>query len=379
MTNRDESSAQGEGPRKKQQTTTRSRTVAANGSSRSISRRGDALTMADIARFAGVAQSTVSRVLNNNDSAFPIAPETRARVLDAAAKLGYRPNPAARALAGAPTMLLGVIVRDLGNPFFASALNVLAAEAMTNDYNLILGHAHGRSPRVTALTDILETRQTDAIILLGDLHGQPALVNDLKTSSIPVVATWQGISAVDFPTMDVDDRVGVRIALEHLFELGHERIALVSGSPLDNTIRERLYLQHMYDRSRGVPSDYVQHVTNSLEGGEAGVRALLDLAKPPSAILATTDVVALGVLYGAWSRGCVVGRDLSVVGYDDLFWSARAVPPLTTVRMPTEEIVRAAVRAAIDLARSRDKTASPTVTLFEPHLAVRSSTGLARP
>jgi DNA-binding LacI/PurR family transcriptional regulator len=365
--------------RKKQRTTTRSGAVATNGSSRAVSRRGDALTMADIARFAGVAQSTVSRVLNKTGSAFPIAPETRARVLDAAARLGYRPNPAARALAGAPTMLLGVICRDLGDPFFASALNVLAAEAMANDYNLILGHAHGRSARVTALTDLLETRQTDAIILLGDLHDQPALVQDLRTSSIPVVATWQGIFAVDFPTMDVDDRVGIRIALEHLFELGHERIALVSGMPLDNTFRERLYLQHMYDRFRGVPSDYVRHVTNSLEGGEAAVRALLDLAEPPSAILATTDVVALGVLHGAWSRGYVVGQDLSVVGYDDLFWSARAVPPLTTVRMPMEEIVRAAVRTAIDLARSRDKTGSPTVKLFEPDLAVRSSTGRVRP
>src|SRR4051812_17581520 len=102
-------------------------------------------TMRDIAAAARVSQSTVSRVLNNAPTRVPIAPETRERVILAAKKLGYRPNPLARGLRGAPTMLLGAVVRDITDPFFAGAIEALSVEAMARGYNVVLGHAHGRA------------------------------------------------------------------------------------------------------------------------------------------------------------------------------------------------------------------------------------------
>ena len=119
-------------------------------------------TMRDIAEAAGVSQSTVSRVLNDVPTRVPIAAETRERVTLAARKLGYRPNPLARGLRGAPTMLLGAVVRDITDPFFAGAIEALSVTANSHGYNLVLGHARGRADEAIALTGVLETRHCDA-------------------------------------------------------------------------------------------------------------------------------------------------------------------------------------------------------------------------
>ena len=151
-------------------------------------------TMRDIAEAAGVSQSTVSRVLNDVPTRVPIAAETRERVTLAARKLGYRPNPLARGLRGAPTMLLGAVVRDITDPFFAGAVEALSVAAMSHGYNLVLGHAAAGPTTRLALTAVLETRHCDAIVLLGDLQDQPRLFADLADLLVPVVGLWQGSS-----------------------------------------------------------------------------------------------------------------------------------------------------------------------------------------
>src|SRR6478609_7598269 len=195
-------------------------------------------TMRDIATAAGVSQSTVSRVLNDAPTTVPIAAETRERVTIAARRLGYRPNPLARGLRGAATMLLGAVVRDITDPFFAGAIEALSVEAIARGYNVVLGHAHGRADEALALTAVLETRHCDAIVLLGDMQDQPRLLADLKDSIVPVIALWQGTSPLAVPTVDVDNAAGIRAGLDHLTGLGHRRIAFVSGRPLGD-IRER--------------------------------------------------------------------------------------------------------------------------------------------
>ncbi|MCI0583054.1 MAG: LacI family transcriptional regulator [Chloroflexi bacterium] len=331
--------------------------------------------MRDIASAAGVSQSTVSRVLNDAPTRVPIAAETRERVVLAARTLGYRPNPLARGLRGAPTMLLGAVVRDFSDPFFAGAIEALAVEAMARGYNVVLGHAHGRLDEAIALTTVIETRHTDAVVLLGDMQDQPRLLADLRSSVVPVVALWQGVAPLEFPTADVDDRAGIVLGLEHLIGLGHRRIALVSARlPGDNPHRQEAYTEVMTTRLGGVPQGFVQPVPNTLAGGEAGLRALLDLAEPPTAIVATTDLVAVGVLHAAFSLGRSVPTDLSVVGYDDILIAAHTVPALTTVRMPIPEIVGEGVRLAIELARDPSASREPRAIRFEPSLIVRQST-----
>ncbi len=220
--------------------------------------------MRDIAAAANVSQSTVSRVLNNAPTRVPIAEETRERVTLAARKLGYRPNPLARGLRGAPTMLLGAVVRDITDPFFAGAIEALSIEAMARGYNVVLGHAQGRTDQALALTAVLETRHCDAIVLLGDMQDQPRLLADLRTSLVPVVALWQGSSLLEVPTVDVDNVAGVRDGLEHLVELGHRRIAFVSGRHLgDIREREAAFIGFMTERFGGVDPAFVRQVPNT--------------------------------------------------------------------------------------------------------------------
>jgi len=332
-------------------------------------------TMRDIARAAGVSQSTVSRVLNDAPTRVPIAADTRERVLAAAHQLGYRPNPHARSLRGASTMLIGAVVRDFSDPFFAGAIEALAVEAMARGYNVVIGHAHGRVDEGIALTSVLETRYTDAIVMLGDMQDQPRLLDDLRNSSVPVVATWQGTSPREFPTVDVDERAGIIAGLEHLMALGHRRIGFVSGRlPGDNWQRQDAFVEVANQRLGGVPDGFVQVVDNSLAGGEAALGALLELGDPPTAVVTSTDLVALGVLHAAYNQSRIVPDQLSVVGFDDLLLAAHTVPALTTVRMPIAEIVREAVELAIELARDPAASREPRVKVYEPTLVIRQST-----
>jgi DNA-binding LacI/PurR family transcriptional regulator len=331
--------------------------------------------MRDIAAMAGVSQSTVSRVLNDAPTRVPIAPETRERVILAARELGYRPNPLARGLRGASTMLLGAVVRDITDPFFAGAVEALSVEAVAHGYNVVLGQAHGRADEALALTTVLETRHCDAIILLGDVQNQPRLLADLKDSVVPVVALWQGTSPLDVPTVDVDNAAGVRAGLEHLAALGHTRVAFVSGRPLGD-IRERraAFEAAMRERFGGVRSDYVREVQNTPAGGEEALHDLIALDEPPTAIVTSTDTLAVGVLHAAYMTGRSVPADLSVVGFDDILLASHTIPALTTLRMPIREIVRAGVEMAIDAARNGRPTGEPRVEIVAPSLIIRQST-----
>lgn len=334
-------------------------------------------TMKDIAEETGVSRSTVSRVLSNAPVIVPIAPQTRERVLAAAGRLGYRPNPLARALRGAPTMLLGAIVRDITDPFFAGAIEAVSVHARALGYNIVLGHAHSMATEAHALAAILEARQCDAILMLGDMSDQPELIEELHDTHVPVVALWQGTELRSISAVNVDNRVGIAAAMTHLAGLGHRRIAFVGGRPLgDIQERETAYVEAMARIIPALPDGYVQRMANTAAEGEAALRALMSLPTPPTAIVAATDALAIGVLRGAYVAGVRVPADLSVVGFDDIPWAATTVPALTTVRMPTAEMAAAAIKVAIRLAGQpiRDRPQASIVRVFRPELVVREST-----
>jgi DNA-binding LacI/PurR family transcriptional regulator len=332
------------------------------------------VTMRDIAAAAEVSQSTVSRVLSDAPTAVPIAPETRERVIEASRRLGYRPNPLARGLRGAATNLIGAVVRDFSDPFFAGAIEALVVESMAHGYNVVLGHAHGRLDETTPLTAVLETRHTDAIILLGDMQ-QPQLLADLRELHVPVVGLWQGTSPIEFPTVDTDDRAGIRTGLAHLEALGHRRIAFVSADlPGGYRLREDAYVEFMRERFGGAPAGYLERCENTLAGGDAALRRLLRHAEPPTAVATSTDLVAVGVLHAAHSLDATVPDRLSVVGYDDILIASHTAPALTTLRMPIAEIVSHAVSRAVTMARDPGAVRSASLSIFAPELIVREST-----
>lgn len=333
--------------------------------------------MQDIAKAAGVSQSTVSRVLNDTPTSVPIAADTRERVQEVAKRLGYRPNPLARGLRGARTMLLGVIVREITDPFFSMAIEALSTEALARGYNVVLGSAHSKADEAIALKAVLETRHCDAILLLGDMRDEPKFLDDLRASQTPVIALWHGTELEGVPTVNIDNRAGMVAALDHLIDKGHERIAFIGGRPLGD-IRERrtAFYEHLEEKGIAVPDEYVQNVINEPAGGDAAYRNLVALDNPPTAVVCSTDHLATGVLHAAADLGIVVPRDLSVVGFDDIPMASFTVPSLTTVHMPVAEMTALAARLAMDEPEDGPSGAAKSFVVT-PTLVVRESTGEA--
>ena len=329
-------------------------------------------TMRDIALVTGVSQSTVSRVLSGTPTAVPIAAATRLRVTETAARMGYRPNPLARGLRGAPTMLLGVIVRDVTDPFFAGAIEAASLEANRRGYNVVLGHAHQSADEAVALWGILEARHCDALLFLGDLRDRPGLVEDLQNTSIPVVAMWHGSRESGIPTVSVDNRAGMAAIVDHLVGLGHRRIAFAGPRRLgDITEREEAYRASLERHGLAGRREYQQDASNDFGGGATAFDLLLDLDEPPTAIVAPTDVLAIGMLHAAQRRGLRVPGDVSISGFDDIPVAAVSVPALTTVRMPTQ----AMIVAALDLVIGPGSAGADGHPVLQPELVVRASTG----
>ncbi len=334
--------------------------------------RGRPVTMRDVARATNVSQSTVSRVLNRTPTTVPIAEETRERVFATARALGYRPNPLARGLRGASTMLLGVIVREITDPFFAGAIEAVTTAAGVRGYNVVLGHAHARAEEAITLWGVLEARHCDAILLLGDMRDQPRLLQDLRGEHVPVVALWHG-ATTDVPCVTVDNKAGIRAVLDHLTGLGHRRIAFVGPRRLGD-IEERgaAFVQYFADLAEPMRAGYLEHVSNEPSGGIDALARLLELREPPTAVVGATDVLAMGLLHAAHSHGLRVPEQLSITGFDDIAMAAYAVPALTTVRMPMGEMVDQALRLALDNAEPGNEQQIP---VLEPSLVVRESTG----
>jgi len=205
------------------------------------------------------------------------------------------------------------------------------------------------------------------------MQHQPQLLDDLRAAEVPVVALWQGSELHDISAVNVDNAKGVTAAVRHLQDLGHARIAFISSQLLGD-IRER---QAAYVDAVGpVPEGYLQHVANSPAGGADALLAMLRLPEPPTAVIASTDVVAMGALHAAAEQGLTVPDDLSVVGFDDIPLARFCVPALTTVRMPTTEMVAAAAGLVVEaLDRGRGEQSTPVVRLFDPEIVVRASSG----
>ena len=334
-------------------------------------------TMRQISEVAGVSQSTVSRILSGADFRVPIAANTRERVLKVVAELGYTPNPLARALRGARSALLGLIVRDVSDPFFALVIEAVTNEARRHGYGVVLGHARSRASEAVALQETLATWHCDALILLGDLRDQPVLMNQLLDSQLPVVGLCQGSRAPRMHVVNVDNAAGTHMALELLHNLGHRRIAFVRGGWIFGDARERqeAFRAFMRERNLPLPRRYVQASENDLAGGFNAALALLSLPQPPTAIYAASDKLALGVLKAASVRGMRVPEQLSVVGFDDIPMAAYAVPSLTTVRQPSEQLARLAVDDVLELLGK--PTTNSTKRIVQPELIQRDS--CARP
>jgi DNA-binding LacI/PurR family transcriptional regulator len=332
-------------------------------------------TARDVALLAGVSQSTVSRVLNDSETRL-ISDSTSQRVRAAALELGYSPHPLARALRGKHTHLIGLIVREIEDPFFARFISHLSIEARELGYQIVLGHAHSDPKQALQMTAVLETRHCDGVLLLGDLRDDVPATNKILKENRVVVALCRGQTPASVPTINSDNRTGMALLLEHLYALGHRRIAFVSGGWLGD-IRDRQQAYLAFQQLRGLPvvPEYSQTDSNDLEGGHRAMRRLLAIPVRPTAVMAADDVMAIGVLKAIADAGLRIPQDISVTGFDGIEMSQFTTPALTTVRQPVETMSRQALQLLMRLINNETIPDRDAINLVQPELVVRQSSG----
>lgn len=322
------------------------------------------VTIYEVAARAAVSASTVSRAFTVPEL---VRKDTLRRVLEAAQELGYEPNRAARALITGKTGNLGVLVPDIGNPFFSAILKGTSSRARESDHVLFLADTDEDPALEESLVRAM-AKQVDGLVLCSSRLAGERLAE--LTGQVPVVFVNRTVGAAASVVMDSAD--GVRQAVEHLAALGHQRLAFLCGPDSSWSNEQRRRGLGPAAEAAGVEVVELGPFTPHFD---AGVQAAdLVLASGATAVLAYNDLMALGVLSRLAARGVRVPEDVSVVGCDDIAMAAMATPPLTTIGMPTE----AAGRAAVDLLLRQLQ--SPTGSGEAPHrslgtqLLIRSST-----
>lgn len=340
------------------------------------------VTSKDVAIKAGVSRATVSCVLNNSKRV-RISPETRKKVLEAAAELKYYPNVLAQSLKTKRSKIIGLVIPSITNPFFPSIAQGVEDVAVEHGYNLFLCNSFRNRDKESSYIDALASKQVDGIIFASMTYSAQA-IQRLQDSDVRIVAFDRRISLEDVDAVLFDNRKGAEIAVEHLISLGHKNIAFLSGTTQVSSRQARLdgYKASLENHGLSVNPKFIlqdkhHEYENRRSNYEIDVgyrlgKQLIEKNPEVTAIFAVNDMTALGALKAVRSLGLKVPRDISLVGFDDIMMSELTDPPLTTVAQPKYEMGRAA--AELLISRLEDEKASARhLLVFPPELIVRKS------
>ncbi|MXG88345.1 LacI family DNA-binding transcriptional regulator [Nocardioides flavescens] len=328
----------------------------------------------DVAARAGVSLGTVSNVLNRPDR---VSSSTRERVEAAMGELGFVRNESARQLRTGTSQTLAYVVLDASNPFFTDVARGMEGAAEAHGLSLVLCNSGQRPDREAAHLALFAQQRVQGI-LVTPVDPTSPLLDRTRTLGTPVVIVDRTRHDASFCSVSVDDELGGRLAVEHLVDRGHRRIAFIGGPMEIGQITDRLRGARAAWADAGRPAeDLVVLVTDWLDvagGREAGARlAGMSSAKRPTAAFCANDLIALGLLQHAISSGTSVPEQLAIVGYDDIEFAAAAAVPLSSVRQPRHELGRAAADLLLDEAGNPDH--EHRQVQFTPELVARRSTG----
>jgi LacI family transcriptional regulator len=302
-----------------------------------------------------------------------ISEATRSKVLAIAAQIGYSPNPFARALRGKKTSLIGLIIREISDPLFAEFVEVISQEARNLNYQVVLGHAHSDADQALQLSNILDTRHCDGVLVLGDLRNDEKIIKMMTQSNKAVVAICFGKALASIPLINVDNEYGMQSLLDHLYQLGHRNIGFINGGWLGD-IKERKDAFINYSKAKELPysSEYIQTGSNDSSGGYQCMQWFLSLPNRPTAVVASDDVMAIGAIKAVLDAGLSIPKDISITGFDDIPMAKFCYPSLTTVRQPVDVMSKQALEILFDLIEERN---IGKIAKIIPELIIRDSTG----
>ncbi len=322
------------------------------------------ITIADVARVANVSKATVSAVINHKST---VAPETRDKVLDVIKRLNYRPSEVARSLSSKKTRCIGLVIKEIDNPYFAKVMKGVFDCCCENGYTVLLGSSELSPNQEMQSIETLLSQRVDGLIIspLQDQETDFLHLADLLRKNGPLV-TLGSVKNYSTNVVDIDNVRAANQAVSYLIELGHTEIAYFAGPSYSSHSRDRFlgYQQAFIDHSLPIPRELMIPVGSSIERSYQATKAYLSNAVSlPTAIFCYNDLVAIGLINALLEQGIQVPDEVSVLGFDDIEMVRFLAIPLTTVHVPTNEIGRKATELLIQQIQNPEQSLNEKMIL----------------
>jgi LacI family transcriptional regulator, galactose operon repressor len=329
----------------------------------------------EIAKRAKVSTATVSRAINHVPT---VDPQLAKRVWKLVHELGYYPNRHARALVSGKTRLFGLIVSEITNPFFPEIVQSFEDMAVQNNYEILLtSTVHDPKRMETSVRRMIERRVDGVAVLTFGM--EESLLEDVRFRKVPLVFVDVGPDVPGVSTIHINYQHGIRQAVQHIAALRHTRIAFITG-PLNlksAQARKTAFEESMEEIGAEVPERLIIEGDHTMEGGMRALTKLMAVPQPPTAVICSNDVTAIGVMREAYELGVAIPSDLSVVGFDDIRLAQFVIPSLTSVQMSQTELARLAFQALIAAVENKGPSAPNRHYELQTNLVLRNSTALA--
>lgn len=326
----------------------------------------------DVAKLAGVSTATVSRVLNGTDV---VNEETKRRVHDAIKELDYQPSRVAQRLRNqlGSSKLIGLLLPDIQNPFYTEVIQGVESTAYSNNYSVIICNFSQDEKKEREYLDILKSENIDGLIV-APVNDHDHKVTELVKSGMPIVCVDRSLSTVDVDQVVVDNFNGALEAVSYLLNSGHTKIAHIGGIFNISTTQQRYngYIQAFVKKGLKADDSLVRFGDSKYESGCKIAGEMLDGKNPPTALFTGNNLITLGALEAIHERGLRIPEDISIIGFDDMYWAKSLNPPLSSVRQPGQEIGKRATELLFQ--RIEDQSRPKVRLTLKTELIIRKST-----
>ena len=328
-------------------------------------------TLKDVANKANVSISTVSRVINKEPL---VKPKTKERVEAAISELNYLPNRVAQRLRSIHTKnkLIGLVLPDIQNPFYVDVVRGVEECAYQHNFAVMIGNFDQDERKEKLYLDILQSESMDGLIVAPS-HGRDKHIAQVVDNGYSVVCIDRGLIGMDVDVVKVNNEAGAYGAIDYLIGLGHRKIAHITGHPQIPTTIERVagYEGAMIENGIEIDARLIKSSNSDYQSGAALMQELLDLPDPPTAVFTANNLLTLGALKTIHKNGIRIPDDISIVGFDDMYWSMSLNPPLTAVRQSGYDIGNKAAELLLQKIANPDRQTSSLV--LDTELIVRQS------